>query len=334
MATPGWWATLALCFLASGLFGVIREHPAFARDQATRLCPVPSAQDPAQDPKEIRERIDQRIDRFKKSGRRLGAGVLRECVTETLAFGVPAYNAGNHEECARFYLKTADSLCDAFPGGSRCTPSGSRGLADLKAALERAAKAKGPEGQAWAMRFAFDKIMIAWESAATQLRALMSLASQNFGGGRYAEAAEAFGEAADLLEDVMGEEFSASDVGLRGASLMKAHACLAQGLWPEAVRAITAGLAYVPDFPKGPFDLRAIFRADRYEEILGRLKASLEASPEDADLSFLLGYVQFHSGRKDEARRHLEKALKIAPSHAGAKLYLAECPAPKKAQDF
>jgi tetratricopeptide (TPR) repeat protein len=337
MLTPGWLATLAWSSLGGFWCGDLSEpsEPGLQRsDSGYAVCSLGLAQDPAQEPKEVRDRIDRRIERFKKTGRRLGPGLLRECVTETLAFGVPAYNSGDHEACAQFYIKTAESLVGAFPKGSGATPLGARGLADLKAALDRSAKAKGPEGQAWAMRFAFDQIMIAWEGAAAQLRALMGLASQNFGGSRYAEAAEAFGEAGDLLEDVMGEEFTQADLGLRGASLMKAHACLAQGLWKEAVKAIAAGMAYVPDFPKGQFDLRAIFRADRYEEILGRLKTALEASPEDAELSFLLGYVEFHSGRKDAARGHFEKALKIAPQHAGAKAYLAECPASKKSQDF
>jgi tetratricopeptide (TPR) repeat protein len=297
---------------------------------------VAAPQDPIPNEKDVRRRIDSRIDLFVKGGRRLNPGFVKECISDTLAFGVPAFNAGDHEACARSYVKTAESLVSSFPSEERSTPLGWRALSDLKAALKRTGSSKDADDRAWAIRFAFDKVLITWESQATQERALMGLGNQNFGQGRYVEAAEAYQDAAVLLSEIVGENLGQVEPAARSASLMSGHAYLASGKLKEAILAIQMGLSFVPDFPKSPFDLRTLYRADRYEKIVEGVKAAAQASPEDADLAFLLGYLYYHSGKKEEAGKEFERAQKIAPEHAATRLYRGEerLEPKKKAKEF
>ena len=264
----------------------------------------------------------------------MGPGLVRECVVDTLAFGVPAYNSGDREGCAKFYVRSAESLCAAFSNGEQTTSLGGRAIADLKAALARAATHEDGDSKAWAIRYAFDKNMISWEAAVTQEKALLALGNQNFAGARYAEAADAFHDAAEVSRDVLGQELAQVDLGLRGAFLMSGHAFLAEVRFRDSAKAIMAGLAFVPEFPKNAFDLRSLFRADRYEGVVDRLRAAVEADPRDGDLIFLLGYVYYHTGKKGEARKEFDRVLQVAPGHAAAKLYGGEAPEPKKAKDF
>ncbi|HZF00256.1 MAG TPA: hypothetical protein VE981_24815 [Planctomycetota bacterium] len=288
---------------------------------------------PAQDGEaDLKRRIDNRIQVVVKGGRRATSGLVKECIAETLAFGVPAYNAGDHDACARSYMRTAEALTAAFPAEAKSTPAGWRAIVDLKAGLERAAAAKDPDGRAWGVRYAFDKIQLRWESDASQIKTLMSLAKQNWAGGRYAEAADAYDEAAAVLNEVAGEDLSKVELPLRGAAMLSGLALLADGRYKEAARAVVSGLAMLPDFAKGSFDLKTQYRADRYDAILDGVKAAAEQAPDDADLAFLHGYVLHHSGRKDDAVKEFDRALRLAPKHPGVKYY-REAPAPKQ-KDF
>jgi len=78
------------------------------------------------------------------------------------------------------------------------------------------------------------------------------------------------------------------------------------------------------------FDLR-----DRYgdknllEKQVASLRSAVREHPKDGDLLLVLGFVEYFTGRRDEAKATFEKALKISPDEPTAKAFLNPPPLPQ-----
>ncbi len=75
-------------------------------------------------------------------------------ITQALAAGVPAYNAGDPATCARVYRQAAENLVATLGASPPCAAVVSR----LRAALAEAATTDA-DGAAWALRRAFDELL-------------------------------------------------------------------------------------------------------------------------------------------------------------------------------
>ncbi|HVY47467.1 MAG TPA: hypothetical protein VHB21_16375, partial [Minicystis sp.] len=80
-------------------------------------------------------------------------------ITQAITFGAPAYNAGDHDACARAYREAAGEIVAKARDGAGCADVARL----LAAALEKAAPL-GATQAAWTLRHAFDEIL-------TELRA-------------------------------------------------------------------------------------------------------------------------------------------------------------------
>src|SRR4051794_26932183 len=115
------------------------------------------------DEKTARAGVDALIRGFTAGHKPATLGLIEEAIDQSIAFGAPAYNAGDRAACYRFYRKTAESLLAAFPddapGGTppSATEPARKALADMRAAVDRAGRTKNADRGAWSMRLAFDK---------------------------------------------------------------------------------------------------------------------------------------------------------------------------------
>jgi tetratricopeptide (TPR) repeat protein len=156
------------------------------------------------------------------------------------------------------------------------------------------------------------------------VKGLTELGNQNFGAERYTEAADAYGESVDLLEDISGEDANGLDVVLRTAGVMHAHALLADRDYAGAANALTTGLAYMPELPHRPFDLKKVFRPQKLDLVVADLEAAAAKPGASADVVFLLGYVYHCIGKAEQARAQFKKAAGIDPAHKGAQRFLKD----------
>lgn len=270
-----------------------------------------------------RKSVDRRIQAYTGQGRRATLGLLKEIVGDAVGFGAPAYNRGEIDASARFYQKTAEDLTAAF-SDAKATPGAARELAALRTALARCAKVASPDRRAWLVRFAFDRITLDWGLAAFRVKGLTDLGNQNFGAERYTEAADAYGESVEVLEDISGDDANGLDAVLRTAGVMHAHALMADHDYGGAAHALIAGLAYMPELPHRPFDLTKIFRKVKLDALVAELEAAAAKPGAKADEVFLLGYMYLCTGKTEPARAQFKKALTLEPAHAGAQRFLKD----------
>ena len=80
--------------------------------------------------------------------------LVADRITQALAAGVPAYNAGDPATCARVYRQTAEHLVTELSPNRPCAAVVTR----LRGALADAAT-KDADGAAWALRRAFDELL-------------------------------------------------------------------------------------------------------------------------------------------------------------------------------
>jgi tetratricopeptide (TPR) repeat protein len=285
-------------------------------------------QDP--DEKDIWSKIDRRIQGFASRGKKATLGLLQELISDSISFGAPAFNRGDVEECSRFYIKTAESILAAFKMEKSATKGAGQALADLQAAVARSAQFPRVERKAWALRFAFDKILLAWQIAASHAKGLVIIGNQNFSAGNYPEAADSFRESLLILEDLVGQDLDQIEIATRASGLMLGHALLSDAKYEESARALEAGVKYIPDWPRQSFDFRKLFRADQYEECLKSLQGAAGKDGAKADVHFLLGYVFHFTGKKEDAKVLFEKALRLNPAHVGAQQFLGGSPKAKE----
>jgi tetratricopeptide (TPR) repeat protein len=107
---------------------------------------------------------------------------------------------------------------------------------------------------------------------------------------------------------------------------MLAQARFAAGKYREAVAAIADGMKRRPDWPAARFQPRDLYgnNIGLFDNHLQALRQAVEAFPDDAGLLFLLGYELWFDGKKDEARRILEKAARRATDPTLIEAFLAE----------
>jgi len=269
---------------------------------------------------ETRQAVDRGLTAFTHAGRKLTLGLLRQAVGESIAFGAPAYNRGEVDACARFYVKTGESVVAAFP--EKVSAGAARGVTALKTALARCATQTSAERRAWIMRFAFDKIELYWQLEALHVKGLADIAAQSFAAERFTEAADGFRECTEGFEELAADDVARLDAATRSASVMLAHALIADHDYPAAARALEAGLAQTPDIVKHPFDLHRVFRQQRYDALLAEVEAAAAKPGAPADTVFVLGYL-YHSARKaDLALAQFKKVLTLDAGHRGAQLFL------------
>src|SRR3954468_10371718 len=87
------------------------------------------------DEKTARAGVDALIRGFTAAHKPATLGLIEEAIDQSIAFGAPAYNAGDRAACARFYRKTAESLLAAFPDDATppaATDPARKALADLR----------------------------------------------------------------------------------------------------------------------------------------------------------------------------------------------------------
>jgi hypothetical protein len=95
--------------------------------------------------------------------------------------------------------------------------------------------------------------------------------------------------------------------------LARGHALVASGDYASGVRSIKAGLERFPQVAAFRLDLPAMVGE---RDVFDRRRAELEtrlSTQEDADLRFLLGYIEFYSNLPDIGLENLKKAAEKAP---------------------
>ena len=322
MGTRWVWVGMAVLAAAAQAAPVPAEAP---RQNSERMGAAPrmalASDGGAEQEAESRRQVTRRLDAFVATGQKATLGFLRDLVDGSIAFGAPAYNRGDIEGCARFYMKTAEAVTAAFPE-AKATAAGAHGLEALRAALSRCALVSSFDRRAWLMRYAFDRIALDWQLLTLRARGLVGLATQSLGGERYTEAADAYGEAAGAVDELVGEDPAQVDGGLRAAGMMQGNALLGERDFAGAARALDAGLERVPEWPHRPLDLHKVFRPARLDALVKELEAAAAKPGASADLAFTLGYVYHCAGKQDAATAQFKKALAQDAGHRGALRYV------------
>jgi tetratricopeptide (TPR) repeat protein len=125
------------------------------------------------------------------------------------------------------------------------------------------------------------------------------LGNRQFAGGRYREAAFAFGIAYVENPDNVVACFELS------------HALFACGEFRKAARMIVHGIGRYPDWGGVAMNLREFYaktrRAD-FDRRLAELRGECEKTPGDPALAYLLGYVYYYIRRPDESSTAFQRA--------------------------
>jgi tetratricopeptide (TPR) repeat protein len=238
-------------------------------------------------------------------------GTVREAAAAAIDFGAKAWNAGDQQACADFYVETGEAVVKAVGGGP---------VGEIQKALKRAGESTDVARRAWAMRYGFDRVTLAWELKATELRATAKMAADCMARGQLDEAVDAATAATAALAEIEPQDPRVLDVNLRVAPLLLAHALFAQGRFAEAGKALRSAATRLPEGTKFTF-VRRDMTPDKegYDARLDELETQAAKQGADADLLFLLGYELHFSDRRDEAKEWFRKAVKRAPERAAGR---------------
>ncbi|MBA3709520.1 MAG: hypothetical protein H0W83_11960 [Planctomycetes bacterium] len=249
------------------------------------------------------------------SNRPATLGVLHDAIQNAISFGGPAYNAGDHDACHRFYRHTSNALVNAFSGVDATTPAAAPCVRYLKEALIRADAGTDPDRQAWTLRMGFDQSLLEWTVAQQRGEALMRMGSEYFARGQYDEALVALGSSTAVLADMRGEDATDVSINLRASPLLQAQALLGLKRYDDASAALASSAALLPELVTAKFDLRVLYpgKAADLQTTLKDLAKAVEAKTTDAALHALLGYEYRFSDRVDVAKLQLSAALAIDP---------------------
>ncbi len=292
-------------------------------------APLALAQDAPPTEAEARIQVDNLIDQAPQH--RITLGRIEGAMAASISFGAAAWNQGDHAACCRFYVKTGQSLCDAFAGDAAATAPARQVLNDLKSALDRVSKSTDIDANAWTMRFVFDLADIANADEAERSVRLVALGRQCLARSEFHDAATAFSQAATALHELEGQPLERLPVPCRFAPLALGDALFGERRFNEAAAAVEDGLISLPQWPTTAIDIRESFGNHAlYELLLDDLRAAVAAHPDDAELQFLLGYQLYFTGRRDEAKSYFQTALKLNPNHSAAKTFLNASSAPLK----
>jgi tetratricopeptide (TPR) repeat protein len=272
--------------------------------------------------------VDKIIKRFQDGKRPATLGLIEQSIDLSIAFGAPAYNAGDRAACFRFYATTAKSLLTAFPDDASASEPAHKALADLRAALGRI-KASGMDADrgAWSIRLAFDKTNLSVAVTTESAAALVRMGEEYFRRSEFEEAVDAFESATAALAELEGLAPERLPAAVRFAPLGLGNALFAEGRFEDASTAVLSGLGTMPEWTAIRFDLRALHGDPaEYEAILARLERAARDAPDNAPIHFLLGYEYWFTGKRDAARLEFERTLKIDPAHPGARRFLQAIP--------
>jgi tetratricopeptide (TPR) repeat protein len=270
-----------------------------------------------------RKKIDQLIQRWTEGKKRATLGLLSDAISLSIAYGAPTYNQGDRESCFKFYARTAQSLCAAFPDQASATEAAWKSLTDLQAALDRAKKFADVDRNAWSMRYAFDKNNLALAIVTEHMQTLVRMGDECFKRGQYEESEDAFKQAAGMLAETEGQKPSDIPLECRYARVALGHAYFAQRKFKDASVMLVAGLKDVPEWPGMTIDLRGFHKDPaEYEDTLAELEAQVKKSPEDALLQFLLGYEYFYTGKRVAAKEAMMKVQSVQPDNEAARIYV------------
>jgi tetratricopeptide (TPR) repeat protein len=253
-------------------------------------------------------------------GHRATLGILQQAMALSISYGAPAWNADDHDACAKFYVKTGESLCSAFAGNDAATPAARGILDDLKSALVRVKKSDDADANAWAMRFVFDKTEAMMITQADQSARMLALGQETMARSQFEDAANAFNAAADVLHELDGIPIENIPPTCRYAPIALSDALFGQRKYKEAAAAIEEGLRFVPELPDDKMDLRKHFADPAlYKLLADDLSNSAANNPKDAGIQMLAGYHLFFTGHPDTAKPFFEKVLELDPKDSGAK---------------
>jgi hypothetical protein len=243
----------------------------------------------------------------------------------SISYGALAYNAGDHQGCADFYAATCAELGALFPPPLDNTPpnttdAASSALSDLAAALKRSKTAPDADAKAWALRFGFDQVAVAWNASMGYGRDLVGLGVDNFRRRRYEEAHVAFSSAAKRLNEIRGESLDGIDVTLRLASICSGQALLAQGKAKDAIPFLAAAIIDAPEIGGGKVDLRSIWPAPAdYSDAVNALTAIANAAGASADAHAALACEFLIGAQVGDAKAEFARAREVDPANAAAK---------------
>src|SRR5580700_162451 len=252
-------------------------------------------------------------------GHRATLGVLEGTMALSISFGAPAWNAGDHDACCRFYMKTGQSLCDAFGGADGASGPAREVLDELKGALDRCSHSTDADANAWTMRFVFDKTQVAAATEADGAARLVELGQGCFSRGQYADAQTAFEEARDDLKELEGEPAEEISLVCRFAPVALSDALFAQGKYEEAADAAEEGIHFVPEWAASKGNIRQHFPSgEMYDMWLTGLRMAVQEHPGNAKLEFLLGYHLYFGGQKGAAEDLFRQVIAENPKDEGA----------------
>jgi tetratricopeptide (TPR) repeat protein len=268
-----------------------------------------------------REKVDALIAHA--PNHRATVGILHAAMMISIDFGAPAWNSGDHEACSRFYVKTGQSLCDAFSDPNNASAGARKALDELKAALDRVQTSADPDANAWTMRFVFEETGIAASTEIDRASRLLILGQDFFQRSQFPDAAAAFTQASDCLHELDGLPAAEIPLPCRAAPLLLSDALFGEKQYAQAAAAVEDGLHFVPQWPSANQDIRKHFGDIAvYNLLIDDLRATAEKNPDDAALQFLVGYHLHVTGQRDAAKTYFNRVLKLDPNHAAARQFL------------
>jgi tetratricopeptide (TPR) repeat protein len=288
------------------------------------LTRISAADDPVPDEAATRKQVDVLIQQAPNHQATLGT--LQGAMNLSVSFGAPAWNAGDHDACCRFYVKTGESLLIAFDKPQAASPAARALLDDLKSAVDRSHNSNDVDLDAWTMRYVFDKTAITVSTEAGQSAQLIALGQQSFARSQFADAANAFAAATAALHELDGQPVDQIPAECRIAPLALSDALFGQKKYTQAAAAVQDGFHFIPQWASVGGDIRKHFADPAvYELLFDDLRDNATAHQDDPSLQFLFGYQLFFSGRKVAAKEYFQKTLKLDPKNDAAKILLDAC---------
>ncbi|MEP0842271.1 MAG: tetratricopeptide repeat protein [Phycisphaerae bacterium] len=182
----------------------------------------------------------------------------------------------------------------------------------------------GPEGQAYRFGFnrgyyrgRFEQNNERTETLIKQAYTSMDRGLIAFREGQYREAADAFRLAADTNQ------------GDPAPKIYAGHALFATGRYREAVKFLRAALERQPRIAYLNYDMRSDYRRrEDFDRQLAALREALRLAPRDEDRLFMLGYVLYFGGQRENAYYEFEKLVRINPRDRLAAQLMERCQPP------